>query len=493
MLAGALAELGVAPGDRVAIWLRKSIESIVALYGVLKAGAVYVPIDPGAPPGRARKIISDCAVSSVISHDDQVLWLLEDPALAKLQFSVVCVGADPPTRPGVISWGDTLDGESLPARVVPRGSDDLAYILYTSGSQGMPKGVALTHGNGLAFVDWSVAEFGLRDTDRVAGSAPLHFDLSTLDVFATGRAGACLVLVPESHVGMGGVLNRFVVERRIDVWYSVPNALARMVSAKNSALLSESSLRVVLFAGETFPIAQVRALRALLPSASLYNLYGPTETNVCTYHQVRAVDVAPGRTEPLPIGRPCPYATVFVVDHDGAPLALKPGTTGELCVAGDSNMRGYWGDPALTTSKTIAVSQDDGEPLAAYRTGDLVRLDDDLNLIFRGRSDDMVKVRGHRVELGEIEAVLSAAADTVREVAAVAVGDDDEKHIEAYVVPYQMPCDVAELRQRCAASLPRYMVPERLYVVAELPRTSTAKIDRRALVDDLRTKSDMQP
>jgi amino acid adenylation domain-containing protein len=419
-------------------------------------------------------------VSGLITHRDQVDYLLADPQPAGRRFPVVSVGAGLPARQGVVRWDDALGGQPLPHEDAPRDPDALAYVLYTSGSQGIPKGVALTHANGLAFADWSVREFGLRPTDRVAGHAPLHFDLSTLDVFATGRAGACLVLVPESQVGMGSVLNRFVVDRRITVWYSVPNALGRMVTARNSALLTRSPLRVVLFAGETFPIPRVRSLRALVPSADLYNLYGPTETNVCTYHRVRDTDVAPGRTAPLPIGRPCPYATAVVIDRDGAPVELAPGATGELCVAGASRMRGYWGDRTLTAAKTVSVAQHGGVPLIAHRTGDLVRLDDDLNLVFLGRADDMVKVRGHRVELGEVEAVLSTA-DNAREVAAVAVGDD-EKHIEAYVVPCTQPCEVTELRRHCVEGLPRYMVPERFHVVAELPRTPTGKIDRRALI-----------
>jgi acyl-coenzyme A synthetase/AMP-(fatty) acid ligase len=173
----------------------------------------------------------------------------------------------------------------------------------------------------------------------------------------------------------------------------------------------------------------------------------------------------------------------FVIDRSGRPLEHEPGRSGELCVAGDSVMLGYWRDDDLTAAKTVLVPRDGAEPLRAYRTGDLVRLDDDLNYVFRGREDDMVKIRGHRVEIGEIEAVLSAA-DNVREAACVAVGDGpDGRAIEAYVVPEEHPLDISLVRRHCLAELPRYMVPERFHVITALPSTRTGKIDRRRLIE----------
>ena len=487
-LARTLRRGGVAPGDRVALWLRKSIASVVAVHGILKAGAAYVPIDPSAPFKRAGHIISHCEAAWVIAEHDRVDWLRDH-----VSCGIVSVGAAAPPAGedgSVITWDQALADAPAdtpaagPAEDVPEPLVDPrspAYILHTSGSKGVPKGVVLSHGNARAFVEWAAGEFGLSSADRVASHAPLHFDLSVLDLFATCSAGGCVVLVPESHVGLGGALNRFVAERRITVWYSVPGALTRMLAAKNSPLLAESSLRLVLFAGETFPINRLRELYALAPAVEFYNLYGPTETNVCVFHRVRASDVAPDRREPVPIGRPCPYAATFVIDRSGRPLGHEPGVTGELCVAGESVMLGYWRDDELTAAKTVPIPREGAEPLRAYRTGDLVRVDDDLNYVFRGREDDMVKIRGHRVEIGEIETVLSAA-DNVREVACVAVGDGpDERAVEAYVVPESDPFDVSLVRRHCLAELPRYMVPERFHVIAALPVTRTGKIDRRGL------------
>ncbi|MFC4909670.1 amino acid adenylation domain-containing protein [Actinomadura gamaensis] len=499
-LARTLLRDGVKTGDRVGLWARKSIESVVAIHGVLKAGAVYVPIDPSAPFNRAGHILAHCDVACVIAEDDRVEWLRE-------QFTcpIVSIGSGSSApHASVIPWHEAVapanNPRAVPANNPPVGSannssvapaddpvparvglHDPAYILHTSGSKGTPKGVALSHGNARAFVEWAVGEFGLSPADRVAGHAPFHFDLSILDLFATCAAGGCVVLVPESQVGLGGALNRFVADRGVTVWYSVPGALTRMLAAKNADLLTGSPLRVVLFAGEPFPLPHLRQLRARLPEAALYNLYGPTETNVCLFHAVRPSDVAPDRTRPVPIGRPCPYATAFVVDRDGRPLDPAPGRTGELCVAGDSVMLGYWRDDDLTASRTVLIPRAGAEPLAAYRTGDLVRFDDDLNHVFLGREDDMVKIRGHRVEIGEIEAVLSAAGN-VREAACVVVGDGpDDRAVEAYVVPEAPPLDLGPVRRHCLAELPRYMVPERFHVVAALPLTGTGKIDRRGL------------
>ncbi|MFD7750304.1 amino acid adenylation domain-containing protein [Streptomyces sp. NPDC059698] len=487
-LAATLIREGVHPGEHVGLWLKKSLEAVVGIYGILKTGAAYVPIDPATPLDRVMKIISKCELSGVITHAEQADWLLGLPAAVRPKGPVVHVGAargetdDSPVIPWHIAVGATGPGSATATPELPDlCPDSPAYLFHTSGSKGTPKGVVLSHANAMAFVEWAVDEFDLTSRDRVSSHAPLHFDLSVLDIFATCRAGARVVLLPASQIGFGGILNRVVVEHGITVWYSVPNALGRMVSADNSELLRSSSLRCVLFAGENFPLGPLRRLRELLPGAALYNLFGPTETNVCTFHQVRDQDLEQGRTEPVPIGRPCPYATAFVVDPAGIPLDQVPGTVGELCVSGASVMLGYWKDAQLTAEKTLRLTHEDGTPVDAYRTGDTVRVSPGSLYSFLGRNDDMVKVRGYRVELGDVESALSEVPSVREAVCVVVGGTEGEKRLEAYVVSRSPEPTALELRRHCLATLPRHMVPERFHFLTALPRTRSGKVDRLSM------------
>ena len=476
---------GVRRGDRVALWLPKSPDAIVALYGIMKAGAAYVPVDPSAPAPRLAYIARDCEVAGLVTTRDRASALDEAfggraPMRALWFADLDDPRAESPRVAGLpgVPWA-ALQAEKGNTFASPTLEDDLAYILYTSGSTGEPKGVMLTHRNCRVFTDWASETFGLTARDRVANQAPFHFDLSTFDLFATAHAGAALYPVSPRIASFPAAVAMRWVQDRLSVWYCTPSSLVLMLTRGGLDKHELSALRVLLFAGEVFPNKYLRQLMALAPQARYANLYGPTETNVCTWLDVTR---PPEGETPVPIGRACPYDEALVLDD-----ALRPvpaGGVGDLWIRGASVMQGYWGKPERTALSLQTLDITPGIRDKAYRTGDLVRVGADGNLEFLGRRDHQVKTRGYRVELGEIETRL-ASHPAVDEAVVVAIPDDEVTNRLKAVVVAKPDAIVGadELKQHCAATLPRYMVPETVEFRAQLPRTSSGKVDRRLLAD----------
>jgi amino acid adenylation domain-containing protein len=477
-LANLLGELGVGRGDRVALYLDKSIESIVGIYGSLKAGAAYVPLDPQAPPARLGYIARDAGVRVVLTGaEKESAWpplLAEAPQIE----SLVALNADSSdAQPGVrvLTWADVEAASDVPPDL-DTVDCDLAYILYTSGSTGTPKGVMLTHANCLAFVEWAVDEFAVGGADRLSSHAPLHFDLSTFDLYAAASAAATVVLVPPVVSVFPTEVRRFIDTEGITVWYSVPSILAMLAIRGGLTPGDLPGLRTILFAGEVFPTNHLRRLVEALPHVRFANLYGPTETNVCTWWEVG--ELPEDASETIPIGRAIANVDVFAVDDDGRPAA--PGEIGELYVRGQTVMQGYLGDPEKTASRLVSRRFGGVLEQPAYRTGDLVQQLPGGDYRFLGRRDAQVKSRGYRIELGDVEAAV-LAHPAVLECAVVAVPDElVGNRLMAYVTVRE-PLSAPVLAGFCAERIPGYMIPETFEIADALPRTSTGKIDRAAL------------
>lgn len=471
-LAAHLAGCGVVPGDRVGVVLRKSIEAVVALFGVMKAGAAYVPVDYAAPAERARRILTDCRVRAVIIDHRCLSVVPEAEALGGCP-AVVLVAGDSVVPSGMAPFKDATQALSgPPARV--RTPSDLAYLLYTSGSTGVPKGVKLTHENAVSFVEWASSAFELSHADHFASHAPFHFDLSVFDIYVAIRHGAELHLVPDDLGKSPKDLARFIETHRITVWYSTPSILTLLLQFGGLEALDVSALRIVLFAGEVFPVKHLRELQRRWPRPAYFNLYGPTETNVCTFAAIPS-SVPADRDVPFPIGYACSHCRTAVLD--AAHREVSPGEEGLLYVAGPSVFSGYWNRPAEDAE---AFLERDG--VRWYNTGDVVRWDPHGGYIYVGRRDRMVKRRGYRIELGEIERALYGHPD-VREAAIIAVPDADSGvRIVAFLACHgDVPPSFVDLKIFLASKLPAYMSPDRFLVRPTLPKTSTDKVDYQGL------------
>mgnify|MGYP001162891112 CR=1 FL=1 len=471
-----LCHLGVQPGDRVGIYLHKSIDSLASIFGILKTGAAYVPVDPGAPAARDAYILNDCQVKVVIVEAGYVDALQEE--LKQLG-----------SFPALISLPGTGGGQSLKQALDQAQRDDpapasqtaqanaehLAYILYTSGSTGKPKGVMLTHRAAISFVDWCSEVFEPLHEDRFSSHAPFHFDLSILDIYVPIKHGATVIIISE-ELGKDPVrLAPFISTNKISVWYSTPSILSFLVQYGKLDRYDYASLRTILFAGEVFPIKHLRMLKNALPEPRYFNLYGPTETNVCTYYEIPAV-ISDDIVKPFPIGMACSHYEIKVLNDEGQEVPF--GQEGELCGYGLGMMEGYWNLPERTASAFWI----DADGKKWYRTGDIVIEEHPGIYTYISRRDRMVKKRGYRVELGEIEAGLYRHP-AVREAAVIALEDPENGvRVRAFLsCKEDKRPSLIELKRFCAENLPNYMIPDLFTFLDVLPKTSTDKINYQGL------------
>ena len=480
-LAWALLERGIRPGARVGVYMNKSLEMGVALYGILKAGGAFVPLDPLMPVERLDFILGDCGIEHLIAGELQVpvlrRWLHETGSASR-----PCVigpedGADLDLP--LESWstvGDRPTTDPSPDMI----DQDLAYLMYTSGSTGTPKGMMHTHHGSLSYARWGANHVGLEPADRVASHAPLHFDLSIFDFFSTSQAGGTVVLVPEPVTKFPASWTAYLESEQVSVVFTVPYTLTEMLLRGVLEKRDLSALRWVLFGGEPAPPAQLRALMEHLPHTRFTNVYGPAEAPSCTCYDLAG---PPADDAPIPIGTVSQNSADLIVDDRGKPVADCE--TGELLIRSSTLMKGYWNREEL--NRRAFLERPRFGPLVEryYRTGDLVRRDAEGLLHFVGRKDRMIKTRGHRVELDEVEAAL-AAHPSVHTAAAYDVPDDvgSKKILAAVVIREGQSADETALRRHCQGKLPGYALPERIEIRPGLPRTTSGKVDHKQLREE---------
>ncbi|WP_246632551.1 non-ribosomal peptide synthetase [Pseudonocardia nigra] len=453
-LAGRLAARGVGPESVVGVAVPRSAELLVALLGVLHAGAAYLPVDLDHPAERRAFVLADAGVDTVV------------------------------TVPGTGMDGLLVDGSGPTADPRPAGQGNAAYLIHTSGSTGRPKGVVVTHAAIVNRLAWMQDTYPLDATDRVLQKTPASFDVSVWEFFWALTAGAAVVMARPGGHRDPGYLAAAVAEHGVTTLHFVPSMLSAFLASGDVTddPAWAASLRRVFASGEALSAAAAAGWHALT-GVPLHNLYGPTEAAVdVTYQQyAEPVDGAS-----VPIGRPVWNTRVHVLDPDLRPV--PDGIPGELYLAGAQLARGYHGRAALTAERFVANPWAPAERM--YRTGDVVRRGASGALTYLGRTDFQVKIRGTRIELGEIEAALTARADVAR---AVVIARDGATLV-AYVVPAAGGTDPETLRSALAAELPAPMVPSAFVLLADLPVTSSGKLDRAALpAPDLAPASDRAP
>ena len=468
VLALELRQRGVGPDVLVGICMERSVELIVSLLGVLKAGGAYLPLDPNYPKERLRFMVEDARprvllmqpelLSILPETEDEVLYVIER-GQAPLPDLFISKAAE--------TTQDPQQRTSQEEGLAPAASN-LAYVIYTSGSSGTPKGAMVTHGGVLNSLQWKQKRFPLTEHDAFLMHTSLNFDPSVWEVFWPLMVGGRVVIAP-AGLQESSALLKYMVEQSVTCAYFVPSMLGMLV--QEQSLGEVSTLRYVINGGEKLPLAVMREFQKL-SKAELIHSYGPTEVTVGATEWPCEPEA-----ECVLIGRPIGNVNAYVLDAQMEPLPL--GVAGELYMGGVGVGRGYIGQASLTAERFVPDPFSGKAGARLYRTGDMVRYDDEAHLEFIGRVDQQVKLRGYRIELGEIEAVLRRH-EQVREAVVVVREESGEKRLVAYVVSEASP---NELRDFLRLHLPEYMIPAAWVQLEALPLTANGKVDRRALPD----------
>jgi amino acid adenylation domain-containing protein len=486
-LAHYLRKRGVQRQDRVAFSVMRSPKLIISIMGILKADAIYVPIDPKSPIERQLMIMADCRPTAIIL----------DAATAQNSLNSILPNIDPKTilvvLDSLLDLNDdikqkvtTLD-EVLACKddvpIYDNIDSDIAYILYTSGSTGQPKGVMVSHLNVMNYIAWASEFFKVSSRDIILSTAPYHFDMSVFDTYLPMKVAAKLSLVPEGYLLFPTKLLNFIETEQATIWKGISSLF--MFIARTGMLKARRipSLQKLIFAGETLPTKYIIEWMKTFPDKEFYNGYGPTEaTGMSMCYKVNVIPNDACRS--IPIGKACGNSEAFILTDDDS--LAQNGEIGELCIRGSGLARGYWGDPEKTAKAFVQNPLIKNRPDLIYKTGDLCRYKSDGNIEFWGRKDTQVKWMGYRIELGDIEnALLSIHSIDNALVLLNDSGENESSELVAFVELNKKETS-GKIFDELRSVLPVYMIPRKIIPINRLPRTDRGKIDRLRLLKLLR-------
>ena len=478
-LAHTLTVNGIKKGNCVGIYLNRCIESFIAVHAILKLGAIFVPIDAKSPIARIKTIVEDCSIGTIITSEDQSLCTAElQQVLPDLNYLGTSKGASSKT------WEEIFSGTNRNHINCAISSTDLAYIIFSSGSTGVPKGIVHTHYSGLSYAKQVAELYNLNETDRIVNHSALSSDISTLAYFASPMVGATTLLLSDMQCMVPASLSAFLEKESATVWYSVPLALKQLLNYGAMQSRNLSALRWILYAGEPIAVQDACDLIKILPQAMFSNIYGPTETNQCTFYNFKEIDP---EAQEISLGTVWDAAEYLIIDENDK-IITNPIGTGELVIHSSTTMKGYW-KSKKPENEVFFWPKNVPSEKKYYRTGDIIRVDSQNQMFFIGRKDSQVKIQGYRVELKEIEHQLGRLY-YLSDWAAIA---DKTTKDYAFIVVFVVLKNPKDQNQRILIKdhlkqfLPSFAVPEKIVILNEMPYANSGKKDYKKLDDYSKT------
>ena len=449
----------------IAVLMKKSAKSVMAFVGIARSGNYYTVIDPKMPESRTKKILETFVPNLILCDSENITKAKEYSSNAKV------VSYEDLTTTRDLDNINTLIAETE-ARII---DTDILYVLFTSGSTGVPKGVIITHRSVVDYTEWVVDTFSF-DVNSVFGNqAPFYFDNSVLDIYSSLKCGGTLHIIPQMCFAFPVRLLEYIRDKNVNTIFWVPTVLCRIADLGLLDKCDVNCLQKVIFAGEVMPTKQLNVWRKRLPNAIFANLYGPTEITVdCTFY---ICNRELSDNEPVPIGYPCRNTDILVLNDKNE--LVTTGEKGELCVRGSSLSLGYYNNPVKTSEAFIQNPLNNIYEEKIYPTGDIVHYNELGELIYDGRNDTQIKHSGHRIELGEIETAVSS----INGINMNACLHDSS--VDKLILFYSGCCEEKVLRKELVRVLPEYMIPNAYNHLEELPVNSNGKIDRLSLKKEI--------